>query len=124
MSGVLLIVDDDEWSCWQINEYLGDLGFDMRFTQDCGRAFDMFIKYKPAFIFIDISIHSHDGLWLARSILGMDHKSVIYLMSDHPLAKMRAVRSRLAVADILEKPFDFDRLITMLKPEKRVGSSW
>ena len=124
MSEVLLIVDDDDWSCWQIKEFLRDVGYDMHFAQSGGEAFDLFLKYRPLHIMIDINIDSNDGLWLAHAILGLDYKSVIYLTSDQPLAKMRAERYQLAVADILEKPLDFDRLKTMLKPDKRVESSW
>lgn len=124
MSNILLIVDDDEWSCWQINEYMRDTEFEMLFAQDGGHAFELFIKYRPQHILIDINIASHDGLWLAQAILGVDHRSVIYLTSDQPLAKMRAMRRQLAVAAILEKPLDFDRLKSMLKPDKRAGVLW
>ena len=61
MSEVLLIVDDDDWSCWQIKEFLRDVGYDMHFAQSGGEAFDLFLKYRPPHIMIDINIDSNDG---------------------------------------------------------------
>jgi len=124
MSGVLLVVDDDEWSCWQFDQLMLDSGFQIVFACNGASAFDLFLKYRPLNILIDINIDCHDGLWLTNAILGLDHKSVIYLTADQPLAKIYARRSKLAVAAILDKPIDFDMLKIMLKPEKRADTPW
>lgn len=124
MSSILLIVDDDVSSCHRLCEFLSDMELEIKLAHDCGQALDLFWCMRPQFALININMPDHDGIWLAQRILGIDYKSVIFLMSDNPLSLIRAGRHQLGVAAIMEKPLDFGRFKTMIKPRKDMGLLW
>ncbi|NDB70470.1 MAG: response regulator, partial [Methylocystaceae bacterium] len=98
MSGALLIVDGDIGSCEEIVENLADIEQEILLAHDCGHALDIYMSRRPRYMLIDINLPDHDGISLAQMVLGIDYKSIIFLISDNPISLIRAGRQQLGIA--------------------------
>lgn len=111
----LLIVDDEKDFLDSIAERLGIRDFDVTTATDGNLAIDAAKKGKFDVAILDIRMPGMDGMELLQ-ILKEKHKFLeVVMLSGHASIDSAVEATKLGAYSYLEKPYDFEKLLAVLK---------
>jgi DNA-binding response OmpR family regulator len=106
----VMIVEDDI----KINELVGESlkkwGYDVCGIEDFGDVFNIFIKYEPHLVLMDINLPSFDGFYWCNKIREVSKVPVIFISSRN--TNMDIIMAiNMGGDDFVQKPFSMDVLL-------------
>ena len=111
----LLIVDDEEDFLSTIAERLGMRDFDIATASERDLAVKAAKKGKFDVAILDINMPGMDGMELLQ-ILKKKHKFLeVIMLTGHGAIDSAVEATKLGAYDYLEKPYDFENLLDVLK---------
>ena len=116
MASDILIVDDEADIRELVSGILLDEGYEARVASDSGSALQEITRRLPALLILDIWLQGSemDGLELLDTVLG-DHRSLpVIMISGHGNIETAVSAIKRGAYDYIEKPFQTDRLITVV----------
>ena len=110
----LLVVDDDRAILTLVGTIALNQGFDVATTVDGTDAMNQ-LKHRPAdLILLDLRMPGVTGLDVLRSIRAINPRSKVVLMSGYATIDSAVEAVKLGAMDYLTKPFDLQRLRSLL----------
>jgi two-component system response regulator YesN len=106
----VLVVDDEEFLCREIVEYLRFHGLAANYETDPNEAVAIIDRERPRAILIDINMGSLSGRRVVEIVQNMGFNGGILLMSGDPDAVYRANAEGANVLHVLEKPIPLPAL--------------
>ncbi len=106
----LLVVDDEEFLCREIVEYLRYHGLAANYETDPNEAVAIIDRERPRAILIDINMDGLSGRRVVEIVQNMGFNGGILLMSGDPNAVYQANFEGANVLHVLEKPIPLPAL--------------
>lgn len=110
----VLIVDDEQYICWLVEETLAPLGYMVRTATNREKALSLIRQEPPGLILLDLKLPQVSGTALLEEIRHLAPEVPVVLMTGEVEAA-----ENLPVAGRLAKPFnlqDLRRLVETLLP--------
>src|SRR5262245_14717641 len=117
MSGLVLVIDDDEWVSRLLSAAIRDAGFDVVVCSTAQAGLDTAAAMGPDCIVCDVDLPDHDGYWVAQHVRTLSTRvSVTPFLF---LSGLDDQESRLAGfhvgADVyMTKPFRVDEVVAQV----------
>jgi DNA-binding NtrC family response regulator len=111
----VMIVDDEEYVCRELVEYLRGRGFRANFETDPRSAIATIERDPPLTILVDINMRGIDGTRLVELVQNLGFNGVVILMSGDVDSVYRATADRVNVLHVLEKPIPLELLTRFLR---------
>ncbi len=111
----ILVVDDEVEVANFLCVFLKRLGLTSEKANSGKEALEIFIKYKPEWVFLDIKIPDMDGLTLLRKMKELDPniKAIMITGKDDAAAQNEA--RLLGASDYIIKPMDLEEMRTIIE---------
>jgi len=113
----ILIVEDDRKIATALAVRLKSEGFQIDIATDAISGVSFARKHEPDLIILDISMPAGDGFMVAERIRNLVHTSatpfIFLTASKQPGLRERAME--MGAADFLEKPYEADELMAVVK---------
>lgn len=110
----LLIIDDDELICQNVQSKLVRLGYVEKYqllmTTSCSEAQWLYDKYRPAVVITDIQMPVMSGLTLIRQFNASEHQAKIFVLSSYDDYDYVRNAFLLGVTDYILKPISIEEL--------------
>jgi two-component system chemotaxis response regulator CheY len=101
-----LVVDDSAFMRAVIKDILAGMGIPRIYeAKDGAEAVEIFSRYSPDLITLDIIMPGEDGLKTLERILGMDHDAKIIMVSSVDQQRTLDDALKLGAKDYVTKPF-------------------
>lgn len=113
----ILVVDDDLALCTMLSRFLEKHGYTVHSAGDALQALDVLERTRVSLIITDYMMPHLDGIQFSE-MLKEDPRTrevPIILITAHPEPSVTERSLRKGVALTLEKPIDFNRLLTLVK---------
>ncbi|HEX9038819.1 MAG TPA: response regulator [Ktedonobacterales bacterium] len=114
----ILVADDDPAIAEVLRQSLESEGYETYKVTESLRFFDAVMQYQPDIILLDLMMPYLDGedeLRLLQMTPSARNIPVIVITAKHE-AKLDEARYRpLGVVEILTKPFDLDKLVSLIR---------
>lgn len=111
----VLIVDDEEYFCLELVEYLRGRGIRVNYETDSRSALATIEHERPRTILVDINMKGLNGVRLVELVQNLGFKGVVILISGDTDSVYRATTDRVNVLHVLEKPIPLDLLTRFLR---------
>ncbi len=119
-SKTVLLVDDDMDVLESTQYLLMDEGFDVITAKNGEEAISEFIRNKPHIVFMDIKMPIMNGYDAFYKIKKLDKNAKIVLTSSYAIDNEKFQKAKeFSLSDLLNKPFDIDSMIKMIKKYSR-----
>ena len=117
MAHDILIVDDEPDIRMLIDGILADEGYETRAAGDSDTALAMFRARRPSLIVLDVWLQGSalDGIGLLETIHGEAPDVPVVMISGHGTIEMAVGAIQHGAYDFLEKPFQSDRLLLIVR---------
>lgn len=111
MSGLILVVDDDEGIQEFLQVALEEEGYEVMIAEDGKRALELLATSRPDLVVLDLMMPRMNGFDFVRALeeRGQRRALSLLLLTAHAQAKAQA--SILGVDNYLQKPFDLLNLL-------------
>lgn len=113
----ILVVDDDLNICNLLNEFLINLGYDVRVTKDGISAIETFRQFSPHIILLDVILPDMNGVEILRKIREYDKHVRISMISGMHDLRVAKDAIQLGAVDYISKPFELDYIEEYIKGE-------
>ncbi len=110
----ILVVDDDPNICDMLKQYLEKEGYDVRVAYDGYEAIDLFKKYEPDLVLLDIMLPGKSGKDVCTDIRKFSQKPIIMITAKGSVVD-KVVCLELGADDFVVKPFDMNELFARIK---------
>lgn len=121
MNTKILIVEDDPNIAELIRLYLEKDGFEVNHAGDGLLAVEMFSKFKPDLVLLDIMLPKLDGWGVCREIRKVSKTPIIMLTAkDETIDKIMGLD--IGADDYISKPFDMKEVIARIRAVLRRSS--
>lgn len=109
----ILIVDDEADICELVAGVMEDEGYAARTAPDSDAALEAIRARRPSLVLVDVWLQGSrlDGLGLIEAIKGFDPTIPILVISGHGGLDTAVAALRRGALDMIEKPFEADRLL-------------
>ncbi|HEY7973798.1 MAG TPA: response regulator [Ktedonobacterales bacterium] len=114
----ILVVDDDEHIAELLRQSLESEGYETHKTTQALRFYDAVIEYQPDLILLDLMmpyLEGEDELRLLQMNPATRLIPVIVVTAMHEAKQEEARYRPLGVVEIVTKPFDYDKLVALIK---------
>lgn len=112
---LLLVVDDEPGILRLISKFARNIGFEVATAASGHEALEKLQREKAAVALVDLRMPDVDGLEVLRRIRAADPDCHVILMTGHASIDTAIEAIKHGAMDYLKKPFDFDRLESLLK---------
>lgn len=112
--GRILLVDDDRDLLKAATDWLSISGFYVTAFHRPEEAFSAMANVEPDVIVTDIRMPSIDGMTLLNSIVRKNRDIPVVLITAHGDVGLAVQAMKQGAEDFLEKPYDADRLLSVL----------
>ncbi|MCY4524477.1 MAG: response regulator transcription factor [Halobacteriovoraceae bacterium] len=110
----ILIVEDEKNLGDTLSEYLASIGHRCFLADSCKRAKDLFYKYKPHVVLVDIGLPDGNGLNLAREFRKKEKDFVLLFLSAQNDPDIKVEGLETGADDYITKPFNLRELTLRL----------
>ncbi len=109
------IIDDDKDTVQVFAEYLELLGVKIvSIGYDGKQAVEIYKKYRPDILFLDLIMPGYDGIYGLKEIRAMDPQAKVIIITADLNAKHEDALDKLKPTKIVFKPFDVEKLRMIL----------
>ena len=117
MAHDILIVDDEPDIRMLIDGILADEGYETRGAGDSDTALAVFQARRPSLVILDVWLQGSklDGLGLLEAFHGEEPAVPVVMISGHGTIEMAVGAIQHGAYDFLEKPFQSDRLLLVVR---------
>ncbi|MEG0771208.1 MAG: response regulator transcription factor [Clostridia bacterium] len=117
----VLICDDDKNICEILRLYLNKYGFETVIAYDGDGALDLFKKYEPNIVLLDVMMPVRDGWNVLREIRKTSDCPVIMITAKNEVFD-KVLGLELGADDYIVKPFDSKEVVARIKAVLRRSS--
>jgi DNA-binding NtrC family response regulator len=110
----LLFVDDDPTLLPSLKHLAESLGFDVEYRGSGREALASLSAIKPDVAIVDFQMPELNGIAVLKSVRAAEPECQVILMTGHATVDMAIEAVKAGALDCLSKPFDADRLRTLL----------
>ena len=119
MNGSVIIIDDDEDILELLSEYLLLEDFDVVGRGTDGlQAVNLYAKYTPDFVIMDITMPTYDGIYGLENIRKLNPNATVIILTGNSDKTINQKIIQLNPTMILEKPYPVEKLVSVLKSIK------
>jgi two-component system nitrogen regulation response regulator NtrX len=117
MAHEILIVDDEPDIRLLLDGLLRDEGYDTRLAGDSDAAIAAFRARRPSLVVLDVWLQGSrlDGLGILKALHREEPHVPVVMISGHGTIEMAVTAIQQGAYDFLEKPFQTDRLLLVLR---------
>ena len=117
MAHEILLVDDEPDIRLAVDGILRDEGYDTSQAADSDAALALFRARRPALVMLDIWLQGSklDGIGILEAMHAEDPSVPVVMMSGHGTIEMAVSAIQLGAYEFLEKPFNTDRLLLVIR---------
>ena len=117
MAHEILLVDDEPDIRAAVDGILRDEGYETRQAADSDAALALFRARRPALVMLDIWLQGSklDGIGILEAMHAEDPSVPVVMMSGHGTIEMAVSAIQLGAYEFLEKPFNTDRLLLVIR---------
>src|SRR5512139_865891 len=123
--GNVYVIDDDEAMRDSLNFLLDSSGFGVRLFETAQGFLDVLPGLEFGCVLSDVRMPGIDGIELLKRMKAQQSPFPILIMTGHGDVPLAVEAMKLGAVDFLEKPFEDDRLISMIQTalaERESGS--
>jgi two-component system, LuxR family, response regulator FixJ len=113
--GKVYVIDDDEAMRDSLNFLLDSSGFDAVLFENAQSFLDALPKLALGCVVSDVRMPGIDGIELLKRVKALHGPHPVIIMTGHGDVPLAVEAMKLGAVDFLEKPFEDDRLITMIE---------
>src|SRR6266850_5057977 len=113
--GKVYVIDDDEAMRDSLNFLLDSAGFDVTLFETAVRFLDALPGLDFGCVVSDVRMPGLDGIELLKRMKAGHSTFPIVIMTGHGDVPLAVEAMKLGAVDFLEKPFEDDRLISMIE---------
>jgi len=115
--GYILVVDDEKDIRQLIGQILSDEGYQVCLASNSEAAMDEINSKSPDLIILDIWLKDSnmDGIEILKTVRNNDKNIPIVIISGHGNIEIAVAAVKQGAYDFLEKPFNTDQLIVVIK---------
>ena len=115
--GYILVVDDEKDIRQLIGQILSDEGYQVCLASNSETAMDEINSKSPDLIILDIWLKDSnmDGIEILKTVRNNDKNIPIVIISGHGNIEIAVAAVKQGAYDFLEKPFNTDQLIVVIK---------
>jgi two-component system response regulator FixJ len=114
-NGKVYVIDDDEAMRDSLNFLLDSSGFDVVLFENAQSFLDALPKLALGCVVSDVRMPGIDGIELLKRMRALHSSFPVIIMTGHGDVPLAVEAMKLGAVDFLEKPFEDDRLITMIE---------
>jgi len=114
-NGTVYVIDDDEAMRDSLNFLLDSSGYSVTLFDDAQRFLDALPGLAFGCVLTDVRMPGIDGIELLKLMKAQHSPFPILIMTGHGDVPLAVEAMKLGAVDFLEKPFEDDRLITMIE---------
>ena len=113
--GIVYVIDDDEAMRDSLNFLLDSSGFSVRLFETAQGFLDALPDLAFGCVVSDVRMPGLDGIELLKRMKAAQSPFPIVIMTGHGDVPLAVEAMKLGAVDFLEKPFEDDRLTTMIE---------
>ena len=113
--GKVYVIDDDEAMRDSLDFLLDSSGFDVVLFENAQSFLDALPKLALGCVVSDVRMPGIDGIELLKRMKALHSPYPVIIMTGHGDVPLAVEAMKLGAVDFLEKPFEDDRLITMIE---------
>ena len=106
----LLLIEDSIALARVYQEYLADMGLEMRHVTEGKAGLRQISASMPAIVLLDLNLPDINGLEVLENLNSSSQKPIVIVITAHGSVDMAVEAMRLGAFDFLQKPFDAERL--------------
>jgi len=106
----LLLIEDSIALARVYQEYLADMGLEMRHVTEGKAGLRQISVSMPAIVLLDLNLPDINGLEVLENLSASSQKPIVIVITAHGSVDMAVEAMRLGAFDFLQKPFDAERL--------------
>ncbi|NND85952.1 MAG: response regulator [Nitrosopumilus sp.] len=111
----VIVVDDVQSHLDVVCEFLRLKNIDVVKTGSNGlEAVELYEKYNPDIILIDLAMPTYDGYYALNKILSLNKNAKVIIMTAIEDVKNKKKLSDLGAIDVLQKPFELNRVVEVI----------
>jgi CheY-like chemotaxis protein len=114
VSGLVLVVDDDEGVRRVLSRWAADMGYTVQAAADADSALDIMRDHQVDVALLDVRMPGHDGIWLLDQVRRLFPETAVVLatglMEMDPMVTLRP-----GVVGYIVKPFNREDLTQVIK---------
>jgi len=111
----ILVVDDDKDMCEILSDFLKDEGYTVITAYDGESALCSIKSKRYDLLILDYQLHGINGLHVLEKAHQIDSSLITIMMSAFGSEHIRSQAQELGVYDFVEKPFDMERMVGIVK---------
>ncbi|MBW7960933.1 response regulator FixJ [Bradyrhizobium sp. BR 10261] len=113
-NGIVYVIDDDEAMRDSLNFLLDSSGYSVTLFDDAQRFLDALPGLAFGCVLSDVRMPGIDGIELLKLMKAQHSPFPILIMTGHGDVPLAVEAMKLGAVDFLEKPFEDDRLVSMI----------
>ncbi|MBT8172879.1 MAG: response regulator [Nitrosopumilus sp.] len=111
----VIVVDDVQSHLDVVCEFLRLKNIDVVKTGSNGlEAVELYEKYNPDIILIDLAMPTYDGYYALNKILSLNKNAKVIIMTAIEDVKNKKKLTDLGAMDVLQKPFELNRVVEVI----------
>ena len=114
-TGKVYVIDDDEAMRDSLDFLLDSSGFDVVLFENAQSFLDALPNLALGCVVSDVRMPGIDGIELLKRMKALHSPYPVIIMTGHGDVPLAVEAMKLGAVDFLEKPFEDDRLITMIE---------
>lgn len=114
-NGIVYVIDDDDAMRDSLNFLLDSSGYSVTLFDDAQRFLDALPGLAFGCVLSDVRMPGIDGIELLKLMKAQHSPFPILIMTGHGDVPLAVEAMKLGAVDFLEKPFEDDRLVTMIE---------
>jgi two-component system response regulator AtoC len=111
----VLIVDDEILTLNNLKKTLEKEGYEVLVTNSGETALEIFERYKPELVLLDLMLPGISGLEVLRRIKEVERETIVIMMSAYEILEKAVESMKLGAYDYLLKPFKISDLKTTIR---------
>jgi two-component system nitrogen regulation response regulator NtrX len=111
----ILVVDDEKNILESVKMVLNYEKYNVQVAKDGIEAIDIFKKFLPDIVLLDVKMPGLDGLKVLKSFKTVNPVAEVIMISGHSGIEEAVEASRLGAFDFLEKPISRDKLVLTVR---------
>ncbi len=110
----IMIVEDDEVIAHTIKKHLETWNYEVMVIEDFEHVFDIFMKYQPHLILLDITLPYYNGYYWCQQIRNKSEVPIIFISSVSENMSI-VMAMNMGGDDFINKPFDLNILTSKIQ---------